>query len=564
MLASSLIIAFILILFLVYGWAVVYLLRKWFTIPPTPHIRFSLILMTGMCTLTWIAQGFSLIMPLSLGAFLSILLGGIGAGFFLIRSHEFTIGLPKQYKALGLILFFLVVLSILENSTHLPVNPDTGIYHAQAIRWIETFPAVPGLGNLHSRFAYNSSWLVLNALFSFSFFGRQSFHLVPAALTLIAALDFTAGALAWLRGQGTLANILRTIFLPLTFFILGSQISSPGTDLPVILSLWLLLTAWLDQSTEEGAAQCLASVVIFIIAVTLLTIKLSAAPILILATWIWLQYLRKPLILAKMAGIAVVILLPWLARNVVLSGYLIYPFPVIDWLRVDWKIPVESVTNEIQVIKAWGRDPGAPVQEVLTKPFKSWLRLWFIEKTTNQKIILLGASSSILILGTGLLILRKVNNKFVQNYLPLITGYAVAAIGGIYWLQTSPDIRFGYGFLLAILGMSVTPWIIVIEQIFIQWRKIIRIGIVLGLIAYQAFFLYRSFDTKTLSDRIVFPLDYPDLPSEPCDLGDGQVWCAGAEAWTHCWYDPFPCIPRTNDWAEQRGTDLRDGFRSKR
>lgn len=36
---------------------------------------------------------------------------------------------------------------------------DSDLYHAQSIRWIEEYGIVPGLGNIHVRFAYNSSFL---------------------------------------------------------------------------------------------------------------------------------------------------------------------------------------------------------------------------------------------------------------------------------------------------------------------------------------------------------------------------------------------------------------------
>ena len=44
------------------------------------------------------------------------------------------------------------------------MHVDTGLYHAQAIRWIEEYGVVCGLGNLHSRFAYNSAAFALCAL----------------------------------------------------------------------------------------------------------------------------------------------------------------------------------------------------------------------------------------------------------------------------------------------------------------------------------------------------------------------------------------------------------------
>src|SRR5882762_11241485 len=34
---------------------------------------------------------------------------------------------------------------------------DTGLYGAPSIRWIQTYPAIPGLANLHGRLGFNSS-----------------------------------------------------------------------------------------------------------------------------------------------------------------------------------------------------------------------------------------------------------------------------------------------------------------------------------------------------------------------------------------------------------------------
>ncbi len=54
------------------------------------------------------------------------------------------------------------------------VTYDTGLYHSQAIQWIEEYGVVKGLGNLHHRFAYNSALMCLQALFSMRFaFGQQ-------------------------------------------------------------------------------------------------------------------------------------------------------------------------------------------------------------------------------------------------------------------------------------------------------------------------------------------------------------------------------------------------------
>ena len=46
---------------------------------------------------------------------------------------------------------------------------DSDLYHGQSIRWIEEYGVVKGLGNLHERFAYNSSFFAVSALYSMKF-----------------------------------------------------------------------------------------------------------------------------------------------------------------------------------------------------------------------------------------------------------------------------------------------------------------------------------------------------------------------------------------------------------
>jgi hypothetical protein len=106
---------------------------------------------------------------------------------------------------------------------------------------VESFRLVSGLGNLNGRLAYNSDWLVLNAAASFAFLGLRSFHLVPGLLFIVAVLYFAEGLTGLQRAPGSLANWLKVLFLPLAFRTLVGEISSPGTDLPVILLTWALM-----------------------------------------------------------------------------------------------------------------------------------------------------------------------------------------------------------------------------------------------------------------------------------------------------------------------------------
>ena len=70
----------------------------------------------------------------------------------------------KQKSGLskGKLLFaFVLMLLFSYGASRGYLHFDSGLYHAQAIRWIEEYGVVPGLANLHCRLAYNSSAFIL-------------------------------------------------------------------------------------------------------------------------------------------------------------------------------------------------------------------------------------------------------------------------------------------------------------------------------------------------------------------------------------------------------------------
>ncbi|MDZ7776438.1 MAG: hypothetical protein U5L09_12955 [Bacteroidales bacterium] len=75
----------------------------------------------------------------------------------------------KQNRAVFLVLAGLV-LSIAAIAANGINHHDTGLYHAQSIKWIQNYPVVPGLGNLHHRLAFNSMLFPVEALFSVNYY----------------------------------------------------------------------------------------------------------------------------------------------------------------------------------------------------------------------------------------------------------------------------------------------------------------------------------------------------------------------------------------------------------
>lgn len=69
-----------------------------------------------------------------------------------------TVDVPTSSVAVAAVL--LLALGFASLALTRPYPGDTWLYHQQMVTWIERFPIVPGLGNLHHRFAYNNSYFL--------------------------------------------------------------------------------------------------------------------------------------------------------------------------------------------------------------------------------------------------------------------------------------------------------------------------------------------------------------------------------------------------------------------
>ena len=176
------------------------------------------------------------------------------------------------------ILLVIVTYAILENATHRPSDYDTALYHAQAIHWIESYRAVPGLVNIHDRLAYNSSWLVLVASLSFAFLGLRSFHLTNSVILLVTMIYFGEGFQGLIQKQVTISNIVKVILFFLPLYLYASDLSSPGTDLPPVLLTWVITVLILEKVEKQGFDFDLYSIAIFILSIFAVTVKLSTLP----------------------------------------------------------------------------------------------------------------------------------------------------------------------------------------------------------------------------------------------------------------------------------------------
>ena len=249
---------------------------------------------------------------------------------------------------------------------------DSDLYHAQSIRWIEEYGVVPGLGNIHVRFAYNSSFFALSALYSMKFLGGQSLHAVNGFLALLLSVEVLK---AFRMKRFRLSDFARLgAFYYLT--ILYRDIVAPASDYAVMCVVFFIIIRWLVH-LEQKEKQIAPYGLLCVAGVYAVTLKLTAGCILLLVLKPAISLIKekKGKEIAVYIAMGVLVLAPWVIRTVLISGYLLYPFPALDVLTVDWKIPVEAAARDAAEIKTWGR--GLNDAALVNMPVTEWFPHWF-------------------------------------------------------------------------------------------------------------------------------------------------------------------------------------------
>lgn len=565
MLATIVLWFYIFLLPLLYGRAFKRLLAG--LLREKPLVPLVLTWLLGIAIITTLASFLSLIMPVALAAHLLILAGGLIILIVGLKTDYYAarkwLGNLRKVHWLALVIGIAAVLTTLEIATRVPTNPDSGQYHAQAIRWIETYRAVSGLGNLLTRFAFNSSWFVTSAVFSLAFLGGRSFHLVPSVLFLGIVFYSLTGIDQLLKKQLGLSALFRALLIPLAFNFMPAEVSSPGTDLPVTLIAWVLIAEWICLLERKEEDHLVLSTMLWTAAVFCVTIKLSAAVLLLGGMIILLtrRITHKRDFLLLNLGLAAAIALPWLIRNVILSGYLVYPFPAIDLFRVDWKIPLVNALSDMHSIQNWAKLPGSDLAKLPELPFSLWFPEWWADQTLFRRLILLAVAAAPFLYMLPAVISWKERKKVWEQAAAYLPVYAFVYAGLAFWFMTSPAFRFGLGFILPALLLVLIPPLLWTINHFKKLAVSTVVLLSLAILGYQLYTLAFSLDFPTLPERVLLPADYPHLPSEPCRMRNITVLTPSPDAWMACWYLPFPCTPHCEAGVELRGDSLQDGFR---
>jgi len=516
-------------------------------------------LLTGLILITAIGQWIALVVPLNLISLIVILFLLFLLSFArkkrmkLILSQCFSSVRRKDILFFGCFLCFCVLILLLNAG---PVKmDDTESYHIQMVKWIQEYGSVPGIANLHLRFGFNSSWFTSIAILSYPVKGLNTYQTLNGLLSL------------WLCGY-----LLSTILDSITI----NSVKSVGFGMACSVILVLCLLNWpmirgsaLNANYDFICTCCIIVLFIdlydnqkdvpiewLIWPVYLFTVRIMNFPLLLLSVFYMLRFIKPfsawKLILTFLA--AGILIIPFLVRNTILSGYPFFPVYQLDFFSFDWKADKMKLIEISRYIKYYNRvNPMfQPMLFTARLDFPNWVLSWYKYLFKVDKVIL-----TLSFLGYLILFMKA---KKMKNRL-FIVFFCTMVFQMISWFFIAPDPRFVYGSLLFGIFASVILLPFRLRSLF----AIIKYSVVLTSILV---FFYSVSKASRLSEYRNFltphALPVPAVNTILINHIQVQIPEKILNNWNPRCYDTrLPCLYKPDPRLEARGESIADGFRLK-
>lgn len=510
----------------------------------------------GLGLATVYAGIYSLFSGVSLGANIGMVL--ICGGVVWLGKEELFLFLKQQKAGLkkGKILFLIIMFLIFSyGGSRGYLHFDSGLYHAQAIRWIEEYGVVPGLANLHCRLAYNSSAFVLTALYSMKFLVGQSLHTVAGFMALVLAVKGLDVVKVFSRKKVLVSDFVKVAML-FYISIIYTEMMSPASDYFAMLFLFYVILTWVELEEKKEKNITPYGLLCVLLAVNV-AIKLSAAIMLLLVikpAAVLLKEKRYGQIVFYLC-MGILAIFPYLARNVILSGWLVYPFPAIDLFSFDWKIPAGEAAYDAEEIKVYAKG----MTDVLLKdtPMYQWLPDWFSKLKGLEKVWVV---SSVVSMAAGILIsVWGLVKRKTEIYGFLFLQWVLTA-GYLFWQIGTPLVRYGYIYILVFPFFTIGLWFVVL--LGKKEKSYLLFGAVLILFfIYKGGNLIQSIGKSSHQPYYLRQQDYVTLEYDTYEI-DGVEFYYPLQS-GQIGYDMFPAAPHERYDVSMRGQNLKDGFRRK-
>jgi len=497
-----------------------------------------------------------------------------------VRLKEYIFKIKSGYNSISILQKILIALSLISVIAYLLFLSDffdSDFYHYQNIRWNEEYAVVPGLGNLEDRFGFNSNYLLLCAVFSFRFLFGEAIYTFQGLLYILL---LGWGFMQLIKSQFKIEYIILMIFLMIIFITSETLLDNSSTDVIPMLCIFYYIIKTVLSPNWLTKRPLLA----FILPVALVTFKLSTAIFCLICFVILLQIINKKQYKAAIFifSASFLIVLLWCIRNIIITGYLVYPLYEIDLFSFDWKMP--SSVLALQRVH---------IYNFADFMFKKWIDFdVFIFELHTNKILALGRLlnwlSNILILSSGITVIYSIiKKKKISSCIYYI--YIICIIGIIFNMASAPDFRFMYGYIWGGAFLHIFIFLHIIKKQSFVFKNgniiLLLFALFMGYASFKMRLLLVSYiyekDKNKLKTIIYTPLPHPrsyesEKKFDTYKMGPFDIFVTVDENGR-----TFDKLPATNPTGlpftpfdgnkiqniktvENRGNSLQDGFRTKK
>jgi hypothetical protein len=434
---------------------------------------------------------------------------------------------------------------------------DEGGYYMPYIKWIEQYRIVPGLANIEDRMGFNSAFHMASACFGLAWWVKEGTYDLNGLLLLTFGAWCMGGLGRVVRREPLRCSDILMIFS--LFFLMRNMLTSASADLSNIVfgeAILILFMRKIEQGTTAVPDRSYFLIVLYCMMIA--TIKLSSLFIWLVPAYLMLRTIaarRRPA-LGRAAVLAASVLVPWLGRFPVLSGYLVYPVHRIDLFEVDWKVPAAVAERQYYYVSEFAKTNAKPGESAYLAEHRGlleWVPAWFARENAFNK----STALALLLAFIGLVPFALFHvRQLWRDHRDLLFFGCITGANVLLWFLRNPSFRFGWAWAIIFLGFA---WYVAIGRI--------REGRVLRFTTLALFALLMLQNTAktvlesmpTIGRTLVRPMPVKTVPLKEVRLG---AFIARASGTNQCWGTGPPCLPLGYDGRlEARGPAIEDGFR---
>jgi len=504
----------------------------------------------GSCILAFIGVLFNFYTPLNTNINTIIFFIILVIGFFLILKKG------NLYKVIycSILISFISTLILSYDTIY---RPDASLYHLPFTQIINENKVIFGISNIHFRFGHISVLQYLNAIFNNVLFNEKGI-LIPAAIIFSSVVLYFSNEITRHFKKNKIYTYF--IFLILAYILYGyNRYSEFGNDTIAHLFFFIICSFFLKDDYEKDVNTA-DFTKILILSLFCFMLKTSLIFVFIIPFYIFIFYFKKEFIFNFSNILIILITLSWFAKNIIISGCLIYPVEITCFEEFSWfsndlnhliSAKAQSLDNEAWT-KGWPDYKGPSVtQEKYVENFY-WLQTWL---SVHGLVIFKKISIFLAIILILNFSLKKIKtDKTIKNIRfnkKIYFLFLLSLILVLIWFIRFPLFRYGSSYIVVLIICLST--IFAIKNYFFnkkidKFQKYLKICMIIFFVLFSlkhALRIYKNYD-NLLTDNA-----WPEFPkkedtkniSKPISLNGKFAYYLLIGGNEGCGYTLSPCTP---------------------